>query len=60
MLEAHNIVVPQYEDIIEEIERRTGQTKEYKLSRQHALDHVGSFLTIYIDILKKHLTVKPP
>ena len=53
--DAHKIIVPDYPQIIEEIERRTKEAKDYHLSRAEAVEHTGSFLSVYIESIKKHL-----
>lgn len=58
MRETHQIILPTYGHIIEEIERRSEAAKAQGLSRRSALEHVSSFLTVHIVRMKKHLDIQ--
>lgn len=58
--EMHNLIIPDYNSIMNEIERRTVDSKESRLSHRTSLEHVGSFLKLYIDRIKAFLNSNPP
>ena len=58
MLNAHQIFIPTYKQIMSEIERRTQDCINYKLSREESLEHVSSFINVYIHIISQHLGVQ--
>ena len=55
MASAHSISIPSYKEIIAEVEKRITVIQKSKWERKRALQYLGSFITPYIDDIKKHL-----
>ena len=58
MEHTHQILIPTYKEMIETIERKTGEAKDSKLSRKHTMQYIGNFVKIYIDRMNQFLSVQ--
>ena len=58
MEHTHQILIPTYKEMIETIERKTGEAKDNKLSRKHTMEYIGNFIKIYIDRMNQFLSVQ--
>lgn len=54
----HQILIPIYKEIIEAVETKTQEAKQGKMSRSKTLEHIGSFIRIHIDRMRKFLDVQ--
>ena len=51
----HQIIVPTYMELIKSIETKTEEAKNSRLSKARAVEHVGSFIRIYIERIRQLL-----
>ena len=55
MEEQHQALIPDYDEAMGMIEQRTEEAMMAKLGRNQALKYVSSFLTFFVDRMKKFL-----
>jgi hypothetical protein len=58
MKRIHNISIPNYDELIDMIEKRSEEAKRFKYSRKQTLKHVGDFINIYINSMKNFLSIQ--